>query len=232
MKKFLFFSLIAIAALTVSCKKDNKDIIDDEPDAPKVERLAQIRDAWDWWDFIYENNKIVKIDRCKGARVWDFAWNGNSCTVTGQDNFTFELGANGMVSKMTWGEEVRTYTYDAAGFLTEVKLNNETVATLTISNGLITKLVEGENVTEFEYSSDANPKGYQLWYDDHDDKIIKSWHRFLIESGLFGKAPEKIVSGYTKTTEIGDGESGTLEGLTYDVFTKGEDIHKYVWAEL
>ena len=255
MKKFLFFSLIALAALTVSCKKDNKDIIDDEPDAPKVERFAQLRDKWDWWDFSYNaDGKVVKIDRGNGDRVWNFAWNGNNCEVTGKDTYSIELGSNGMVSKLTAGSDVRTYTYDANGYLKEVKLGDNVVATITVTNGNITKVVEGEDTWDYTYGSEDNSKGYQIWYQDRDGNIIPSWHRFLIETGMFGKASAKLPTSYSKNgTKVADyvietstgaqeaekeedekAKASYLEG-NYTIVTgdvNEDEIHKYIWAEL
>ena len=211
-----------------------------------------MRDKWDWWDFVYgEDGKITKVDRCNGGRVWDFAWNGNKCNVTGYKAFNFEVGTNGMISTLNWGDDVYTFTYDANGYMTQSKLGNDVVSTITVANGNITKIVEGENTCEFVYGTEENVNGIQYQYQDEYNKMIPGWYRFLIESGLFGKAPKNVptsfsyngtkVCDYAFETETPQEEKdGWKVGVAYIVMKTAhingsgetkEDIHKYAFEE-
>ena len=196
MNKVLYFiASVAVLASAFACKPDDKDKIDDQTGTKT--RIAQLCDQWDWWDFVYDaNGKIEKVDRGNGDRVWNFAWTGNNCAVTGRDEFTFTLGANGMISTLNF-KGVYTYTYDADGHMTEAKKDGAVVSTITITDGNITKVVEGENTFVFTYTANDNVNGIQMHYQDRLNAMLPSWYRFMIESGLMGKASAKIPATLT-----------------------------------
>ena len=248
MKKFLFFSLIALAALTVSCKKDDNKKIDD--DATPIEwrgRIDRLADAWDHWDFTYnDNGTIRKVDRDEGDKVWNFDWAGNGTLeagVSGQDQMNIYRNTDGTISSITLGSDTWTYTY-TNGILTEAKKNGTVILTVTVSGGNITKVEEwGEDNTklEYEYGTEDNPNGFMLhWLDQYITNSYPKWHRFLVEGGLFGKGPAKRPIAVTcngTRYEYAYEEFATVEG--YDVFgwslpqrgidiEWGDEAHKYM----
>lgn len=241
MKKLLyFFSVIALMTVAASCEPndDPNNVIDDTTTTTTF-RIKQLRDAWDWWDFIYEDGKIVKVDRDNGDRVWNFAWTGNTCAVTGRDEFSFELGDNGMISKLNFKGEY-TYTYDKDGHMTEAKKDGAVVSTIVITDGNITKITEGDNVCEFEYGSEVNDKGIQHQYQDEYNEMLPKWYRFMIESGLLGKPSAKVPTTFTYNGEkVCDYvfETEKIEDVDYIVMKTAkvggkEQIHKYLFEEV
>lgn len=204
MKKILYFiAALSVAALLFSCDKDKKGKIDDE-DAVKIEwrgRIDRLADAWDHWDFTYnENGAITKVDRDEGDKIWNFDWTGNTnissnAAISGQDEMTISTNDKGAITKLVNGEDTYTYTYDANGFMTEAKKNGTVYTRITVEGGNVTKVVdynENENTLEFEYGTEDNAEGFMLhWYDQYIKKGYPSWHRFLVEGGLFGKGPAK-----------------------------------------
>ena len=198
MKKVLYFiSAIAVMACAIACG-DNKgpDKIDDQ--TGKITRISQLRDKWDYWDFVYnEKDQIVKVDRDNGDRVWNIAWNDKTASVTGRDEFSFVLGDNGMISTLTWKDGTAySFTYDKDGYLTQSKKGDAVNGTFTITGGNVTKIVEGENTFEFTYGSDLNANGIQVQYQDEYNKFYPTWYRFIIESGLLGKAPKNMPTSF------------------------------------
>lgn len=205
MKKILYFiAALSVAALLFSCDKDKKGKIDDE-DAVKIEWrgvIERLADAWDYWDFTYNaNGAITKVDRDNGDKIWNFDWNGNNyissnAAISGQDEMTINTNDKGAITSLVKGEDTYAYTYDANGIMTEAKKNGYLMMKVTVSNGNITKLEhygEGGTTTfEFEYGTEDNAEGFMLhWFDQYIDKAYPSWHRFLVEGGLFGKGPAK-----------------------------------------
>ncbi|MBR6054885.1 MAG: carboxypeptidase regulatory-like domain-containing protein [Bacteroidales bacterium] len=78
---------------------------------------------------------------------------------------------------------------DAEGVFSLKTKANETI---TVSGGNITKVVDGENTLEFEYGNEDNVNGFMLhWLDQKISQAYPSWHRFLVEGGMFGKGPAK-----------------------------------------
>ena len=204
MKKILLLiAALSVAMLFASCKKDENKKIDDE-DAPEaafvwrgvIERLA---DAWDFWDFTYNaNGTIKKVDRDEGDRVWNWDWAGDGtlqASVNGRDQIAIYRSADGTISSMNievdGGTDAYTYTY-TNGIMTEAKKNGAVVTTVTVLNGNITKVVDGDNTMEFEYGDENNANGFMLhWLDHQMQSGYPSWRRFLVESGMLGKGPAK-----------------------------------------
>ncbi|MBQ7194887.1 MAG: DUF4595 domain-containing protein [Bacteroidales bacterium] len=252
MKKVLYFiSAIALMATAIACG-DNKgpDKIDDETGV--AYRISQLRDAWDWWDFVYnENGQIIKVDRDNGDRVWNFAWNGKTATITGRDEFNFVLGDNGMIATLNWKDgSVYTFTYDKDGYLTQSKKDGAVVSTITVTNGNITKVVEGETTMEFEYGTVENKYGIQHFYQDEFNVLYPKWYRFIIESGLLGKASKNVATKFKMDgteicpiecsvetpTEASDGyvagkEYTIVKGKKAPTDEMGKVIHKYLFEE-
>ena len=199
MKKVLYFiSAIAVMACAIACG-DNKgpDKIDDQTGTSY--RISQLRDAWDWWDYVYnDKGQIIKVDRDKGDRVWEIAWNDKTATVTGRDNFSFVLGDNGMIATLNWKDgSVYTFTYDKDGYLTQSKKDGTVNGTFTITGGNVTKIVEGENTLDFTYGTTENVYGIQYQYQDDHNMFYPKWYRYIIESGLLGKAPKNVPATFT-----------------------------------
>ena len=250
MKKVLYFiAAVAVLASSFACQKNDKEKIDDQTGTST--RIAQLRDAWDWWDFVYDANGVLtKVDRDNGDRVWNFAWSGKTATVTGRDDFSFTLGDNGMIATLNWKDNsVYTYTYDQDGHMTEAKKDGAVVSTIEITNGNITKITEGEQVITFEYGSEENVYGIQHQYQDDFNVMLPKWYRFLIESGMLGKASKNVPTSFTKDgdkicdyvfeTVVGGKEDGFLEGKNYIIMKtkkkpedeEGKVVHKYCFEE-
>ena len=254
MKKILLLiAALSVAMLFASCKKDENKKIDDE-DAPTVsfewrgviERLA---DAWDYWDFSYNaNGTIKKVDRDNGDRVWNWDWAGDGTLQAsviggknGADQITIYRSSDGTISSMNMGDDSYQYTY-TNGILTQVKKNGTVVTTITVSNGNITKVVDGENTMEFEYGDENNTNGFMLhWLDQYISEAYPSWRRFLVEGGMFGKGPAKCpvsvkVNGesldyaYDKpaTIEGYDVLGWSLPALSVDPNAYKDEVHKYM----
>ena len=206
MKKILYFiAALSVAALLFSCDKDKKGKIDDEEEAVNIEwrgKIDRLKDAWDQWDFTYnENGAITKVVRAADdPKVWNFDWNGNNyissnAAISGEDEMTITTNDKGAITSLVKGEDTYTYTYDANGIMTEAKKNGAVVMRVTVENGNIKEYTHyGEDDTkfEFEYGTEANAEGFMLhWFDQYIFKPYPSWHRFLVEGGLFGKGPAK-----------------------------------------
>ena len=141
---------------------------------------------------------------------------------------------------MNMGDDTYLYTY-TNGILTQVKKNGTVVTTITVSNGNITKVVDGENTLEFEYGDEDNVNGFMLhWLDQKIGSAYPSWRRFLVEGGMFGKGPAKCpvsvkINGesydyaYDKPAVVDgyDVLGWSLPALTYPGGWDDE-IHKYM----
>lgn len=207
MKKILLLiAALSVAMLFASCKKDENKKIDDEAgpntaaawnEAPFVWRgvIDGLKDAWDFCEITYnENGTIKKVNRNDGERVWNWDWAGNGtreAATSGYNEIHVYRNEDGTISSLSKGSDNYVYTY-TNGILTEAKKNGNVVTTITVSDGNITKVVDGENTLEFEYGNEDNVNGFMLhWLDQKISQAYPSWHRFLVEGGMFGKGPAK-----------------------------------------
>jgi len=214
MKKNLF-ALLAVALVATCFVACNKEDDDPEEEALKV-RIATFADDWDTWTYTYdEDGDLTNVYR-EETKQWNFRYNGDSIIITGYNTYELVLGSNGYVATMVdeWGD-VRTYTYDASGHMTQIKKNGTVVSNLSIADGCIatwskwaTKGTDTEDTEHFKtqtYSSVENVAGIHNIYSE-----LFGGSRWLIETGLFG-----IPSDYLSESTVWD-YSTSSAALTYE----------------
>lgn len=162
-------------------------------------RVATFADDWDKWYYEYNTDNTVKrIYRLNGDgsldREWVFAYNGTTVTTTGKNAYTMTLNSDGLVKTFLKeaGSEY-TYTYDANGYMTQVKLNGTIVSNCVVENGNIVKwskwTKQGDDTEAREHfkvqsysTSDKNVAGTHCIYSESAGPS-----HWLVETGLFGK---------------------------------------------
>ncbi|MDY3979161.1 MAG: DUF4595 domain-containing protein [Tidjanibacter sp.] len=221
MKKFLSFLAIAAmtAAVCVSCGDKNGGE-DPEPEVKvRINTYSVLGDGWaDVYVFTWNaDGKVSNVNRSNGDKVWDFVYSGNTATVTGPDgDFVLTLNANGYCTSMTdpWGD-VRTYTYNADGQLTEVKKGADVKSTLTYEEGCLltwTRTKDGALQTKTHtYSSKKNVAGIFNIIQEATDPANQWWYL----TGLFGK-PSKNLCDSSKWNH-----SDAAATYTYDFDENG-----------
>lgn len=192
----------------VWASKDNSELFENsdvteltfttpKQEAPQVKspRIKMFADDWDKWYYEWNDNGTVKrVYRTadgteNGAldREWKFAYDGNTLTVTGKNDWTMTLNDKGYVSKLVDGENVYEYAYDDNGYMTQATCNGSVVSNMTIENGNITKwskMKDGAEVWKLHtYGSTPNTGERHCIYSEE-----AGFGRWIAETGLFGKA--------------------------------------------
>jgi hypothetical protein len=213
MKKNLFslMALALFAAFFVSCDKDD----DNQQEATLKVRITTFADDWDTWTYTYNTTgQLTNVYR-EETKQWDFAYDKDTINISGYETYKLVLGSNGYVATMTdeWGD-VRTYTYDASGHMTQIKKNGTVVSNLTIADGCIsawskwaTKGTDTQDTEHFKnqvFSTVKNVAGIQNIYSE-----LSGASRWLMETGLFG-----IPSTYLCESTVWD-YSTSSAALTY-----------------
>lgn len=167
----------------------------DKPAEAKAYRVASFADMWDKWFYSYNEDGTPKRiyrtadNQPDGAldREWLFEYKGNTLNVTGKNTWVMAIDENKHVSKLIDGSNIYEYSYDADGYLTQVKKNAEVICEVVIENGNIakwSKIKDGAQVWKLHtYTSALNVSGIHAIT---AEGIGAS--RWLVETGLFGKA--------------------------------------------
>jgi uncharacterized protein YxeA len=257
MKKiFYILTAVAISAtLSLSCSNDDDDNNGNESTGIKV-RIASYTesDQDESWADIYKytynaDGKVTKITRegLDGVinREYAFAYSGNTITITrddkdGDDPYTFltiTLGSNGYASAMSDEWDNYVYTYNADGYMTKIDRSGELRSTITIADNCISTWTRLNNdawqTKDHAYSAEENVAHI---YNIYSEQFGSS--RWLMETGLFGKAGVKLCSdnqwqhsaiGSTLTYELDNNKCVTKEIKTYDGW---KEYYAYTWTVL
>ncbi|WP_294471235.1 fibronectin type III domain-containing protein [uncultured Bacteroides sp.] len=154
-------------------------------------RIATFADDWDKWYYEYNDNGTVKrIYRLYNEeldREWLFAYEGNTITVTGRDNYSMTLNEQGYVATFVSGSNTYEYTYNEDGYMTKAEKNGNISSNIVIENGNImqwTRFSDGAEQFKVQtYSAIPNVGGAHCIYAEGSGPS-----RWLVETGLFGKA--------------------------------------------
>lgn len=215
MKKNLFFylSMALFMTIVISCKDD------DNNNNPVVEAslIKTIHIDYDGtggdvegWEFIYNtSDKVTSIINTYNGSVedtilYDYSTAGKLIITKGGNPTTYELDANGRVSKELWvadGSEYEGYTYNADGILTKIierySGDDHLKYDLTVANKNVTNRIryEDDGVAvkedrEFSYTTGDNASNIQQIY-----AVDSEWKPV---GGLFGKACAKLASGFVR----------------------------------
>jgi YD repeat-containing protein len=213
MKKNLLtlMALSLFAFSFVSCDKDD----DNKEETTLKVRIASFADDWDTWTYNYDAAGILTNVTREESKQWNFAYNADTINISGYETYKLVLGENGYVASMTdeWGD-VRIYTYDAAGYMTQVKKNGSVVSNLTVTSGCITswskwtmKGTDTENTEHFKNQEFSIVKNVANIHNIYSEMCGAS--RWLVETGLFGRP-----SVYLSESTVWD-YSTSAAALTY-----------------
>ena len=215
MKKNLFFYLCmaVFMSITISCKDDD----DDNPPVVEASLIKTISLDYDGtgadvegWEFIYNaSDKVTSIINTYNGTVedtilYDYTQAGKLIITKGGNPTTYELDANGRVSKELWvadGSEYEGYTYNADGILVKIVEHyggaDHLKYDLTVANKNVTNRIryEDDGVTvredrEFSYTTGDNASNIQQIY-----AVDSEWKPV---GGLFGEASAKLASGFVR----------------------------------
>ncbi|NLI25058.1 MAG: hypothetical protein GX419_10170 [Bacteroidales bacterium] len=209
MKKMMYFFVIAgmLAITFTSCKKDKDDEDENKLEAALIKTIGvEYTDGVETYRFVYDANKRIDTiydywnDEVDKILKYDYSVPGKLTikNITSGSNYrSYELNAQGMVSKEDWGGgEYAQYTYDANGFLTTVIEHwgdaDHLKYKADITNGNIIRHttydddgVTVKKIKEFFYTPGDNVFGiYQASLIDNT---------FLPMGNLFGKPSAKLV---------------------------------------
>ena len=215
MKKNLFFYLCmaVFMSITISCKDDD----DDNPPVVEASLIKTISLDYDGtgadvegWEFIYNaSDKVTSIINTFNGTVedtilYDYTQAGKLIITKSGNPTTYELDANGRVSKELWvadGSEYEAYTYNADGLLVKIIERysgaDHLKYDLTVANGNVTNRIryKDDGVTvnedrEFSYTTGDNASNIQQIY-----AVDSEWKPV---GGLFGEASAKLASGFVR----------------------------------
>ncbi len=186
------------------------------PDRPPLEqRLERFSDGFDSWTYYTDDQgRISRVKSGTTSKVWDFDWRDSGIDIRGSDTFELEFGPEGMVSDLTDSRGNRyRYEYDRRGYMTSVLKNGNTVASMKMTGGntaavaAITQDVSGRDSSiafcDYHYREEANSCGIHSVLSGRSG--IPRW---LLETGLFGRATERLPAGYRWND---DGRGGSFE---------------------
>jgi hypothetical protein len=257
MKKFYILTAVALAAtLSLSCSNDDDDNNGSEPAEIKV-RIASFTasdQGGDWADiykYIYDaDGKVTKITREDPAgeinREYAFAYAGSVITITldKKDDsapytaYTITLGTHGYASAMIdeWDEEY-TYAYNADGYMTTIYRDGSLRSTITMTDNCISTWTRSESdvwqTKDHSYTAEDNVAKIHSIYSERFGS-----DRWLMETGLFGKASVKLCSGNKwqhseiasiLTYELDTNKCVTKETKSYDGW---DEYYSYTWTVL
>jgi hypothetical protein len=215
MKKNLFYYLcmVMIMSITISCDDDD----DDNPPVVEASLIKTITLDYDGtgadvegWEFIYNaSDKVTSIINTYNGSIedtilYDYSQAGKLIITKSGTPTTYELDANGRVSKELWvadGSEYEGYTYNADGILTKIVEHyggaDHLKYDLTVANKNVTNRIryEDDGVTvredrEFTYTQGDNLSNIQQIY-----AVDSEWKPV---GGLFGKASAKLADGFVR----------------------------------
>jgi hypothetical protein len=257
MKKKLFvLAGIAVLATSVACSTDNGS---DDPNGNtelKV-RLASYAesDQDESWADIYKyqygaDGKVSKITR-EGTdgvlnREYTFAYAASGLTITvdkkeGDPAYTYAtitFGGNGYAASLKdeW-DETYAYTYNADGYMTNVKRDGANRSDITVEDGCIATWTRSQNdvwqTKDHTYSTEKNVAGIHNIYSEQFGSS-----RWLMETGMFGKANAYLCTGNkwqhsdvgsALTYALDDAQCVTRETKDYDGW---KEYYSYTWTKL
>lgn len=216
MKKNLFFYLCMALFMTVavsSCKDDDDD---DNPPVVEASLIKTINLDFtgagtevEGWEFIYDaTDRVTSIINTYNGTVedtiqYDYSTAGKLIITKGGNPTTYELNADGRVSKELWvadGSEYEAYTYNADGILIKIIEHyggaDHLKYDLTVANKNVTNRIRYEEdltVREdrvFSYTTGDNASNIQQIY-----AVDSEWKPV---GGLFGEACDKLASGFVR----------------------------------
>ena len=192
----------------VKARRDYSEYFEDSEYSPSIKfttlgkpqeaakfRITSFADDWDTWFYEYNaDGKVSRVYRTAdgtagGAldREWVLAYNGNTVSITGKNEYTLTLNAQGYVATMVDGSKTYDYLYDSEGYMIQAYKDGAVVANATIENGNITKWSKWRDGAEVwklhTYDSNKNVGEAHCIY---IESVGPS--RWFVETGLFGKA--------------------------------------------
>jgi len=214
MKKNLFFYLCMAVLMTVaiSCKDDD----DDNPPVVEASLIKTINLDYDGtgadiegWEFIYDaTDRVTSIINTYNGSVedtilYDYSTAGKLVITKGGNPTTYELNANGRVSKELWvadGSEYEGYTYNADGILIKIIERYSGADHLKYDMTVVTK-----NVTNrIRYEDDLTVREDRAFTYTTGDNLSNMQQIYAVDSewkpvgGLFGEASAKLASGFVR----------------------------------
>ena len=214
MKKNLFFYLCmtALLSITISCDKDD----DNNPPVVEAALIKTINLDYtgdgsevEGWEFIYNaSDRVTSIINTYNGSVedtilYDYTTPGRLIITKSGNPTTYELDANGRVSKELWvadGSEYEGYTYNADGILVKIIERyggaDHLKYDMTVVNKNVTNRIRYEEdltVREdraFSYTTGDNASEIQQIY-----AVDSEWKPV---GGLFGEASAKLASGFVR----------------------------------
>lgn len=212
-----------------------------KPQEKAVYHVATFADDWDKWFYEYNADWTVKriyrtVDGTASGdldREWNFAYSGNTVSVTGKNDYAITLNEQGYVATLIDGTKQYDYIYDADGYLIQVYKDGAVIVNCRIQDGNLmawSKLKDGAEVWKnHTYDATLNVAGIHAIC---AEGIGAS--RWLVETGLFGKACTNLHSsnqwdysdkGSTFTFDFDANGCVTTEYKTY-----GTDVEKYFYT--
>ncbi|MDE7141942.1 MAG: DUF4595 domain-containing protein, partial [Muribaculaceae bacterium] len=179
-------------------------------------------DKYDTWFYSYNSDWTPKriyrtTDGTENGpldREWIFAYDGNTITVTGKNEYTMTRNEQGYVTRLVEGSTTYDYAYDEEGHMIQASKNGEVVSNITIENGDITKWSRFSNGAEqwklHTYMPVENVGGCHAIT---AESIGAS--RWLIETHLFG-----VASKHLHATNVWEGAEKSST-FTFDTDDKG-----------
>lgn len=194
----MFFAVTALAVLSAaSCQKNSNT---DKPEQKIEKRIAKFSLVGDGWADVYQysyddQGRVSKVYR-EESKQWAFEYKENQCIITNAEGgkSTLTLNEKGLCTTMVdeWGDE-RTYTYNSADQVTEIKKNGTVVSKLTIEDGCIvnwTRTRDGEEQNKIHtYMSTKNVGSIHNIRSEATDPS-----QWLYETGMFGKGTAYLCS--------------------------------------
>ena len=198
--------------IVISCKDDD----DDNPPVVEASLIKTISLDYDGagtdvegWEFIYDaTDRVTSIINTYNGSVedtilYDYSTAGKLIITKSGNATTYELDANGRVSKELWvadGSEYEGYTYNADGILTKIIERysgaDHLKYDLTVVNKNVTNRIRYEDDLtvredrEFWYTTGDNASNIQQIY-----AVDSEWKPV---GGLFGEASAKLASGFVR----------------------------------
>ncbi|MBO9672724.1 MAG: DUF4595 domain-containing protein [Sphingobacteriaceae bacterium] len=229
--KYVMVALVAVIAIA-GCKKEINWNAKPDPNGNGC-KLANLKADIDFigsYDITFNYDAQGRISKLtNGAQTNTYVYTSNKITATDEDGFVAEIvlengravssGSDGIITVGGISYDyTRKYTYNAEGYLTQVKnyLNNElsTTDNLTYANGNLVSAVSlaahgsyKETIT-YTYSNEIAVNVYEI-----SDPL--SYHVDYFPGGYFGKQSKNVLIKSVSKTVDQDGDPFNDETLAY-----------------
>jgi hypothetical protein len=239
---FFYLCMALFMTITISCKDDD----DDNPPVVAASLVKTIQLDYDGtgadvegWEFIYDaSDRVSSIINTYNGTVedtirYDYTTAGKLIITKNGNPTTYELNADGRVSKELWvadGSEYEGYTYNADGILVKIVEHyggadhlkyDMTVANLNVTNRIRYE-DDGVTVREdrvFSYTTGDNLNNIQQIY-----AVDSEWKTL---GGLFGEPCKKLASGFERNITADPlSNYGVTFAYTFDVENRPATITK------